>query len=222
MEIDITKVNEFTLRIENKIYKVKLVDTLKGGEFVFEILEGILNKSALNVKGEVKFNFEGKQYSFEGHVYYLNPKKVVISKTTSIVTNERTEARTEVSVLPCTIIEKRHAFLLENEKVIKGNILDLSRKGAKIEVKEPLKDSKKYVLETKLGRKEFSAVFQIRSSKMKEKNYIYGILFEEMSQASEKAINRYIDELEGKEMGKEIESIDLSQLWNKYKKEEGK
>ena len=138
------------------------------------------------------------------------------------MTNGRLETRTEVSVLPCTIIEKRHTFLLENEKVIKGNILDLSRKGAKIEVKEPLKDSKKYVLETKLGRKEFSAVFQIRSSKIKERSYIYGILFEEMNQASEKAINRYIDELEGKEMGKEIESIDLSQLWNKYKKEEGR
>ena len=210
MDIDLKQVKEFVIRVENLEQKARLINIGDEGELIFEIPPGSQIVGTLNKRGEVSFQLKGMDYSFSGNVFSPEPQKIVVIKQTEIAPDKRREDRVEAQVLPAKIKEQGR-FL---EKSMEAYIMDMSKKGAKIETEYLLIKDKEYSIETNLGKKPFSAIFQIKNIKQREKTYIYGVMFKAMTTEDEKNLDRYLMEINNRNnKGDKFEKMDLSKLW---------
>jgi len=198
VDIDITKVGEFTIITGGKEYKGKLVDDGQKRELIFDLLPGfscILGK--LRQRGKVVFEFENKRYFISGYVYCTNHHRVTLLKDSEITLDKRTRIRFETPALPATISEPGRF----HKDIGKTSILDISQTGARIETHLIMKKEKTYILNTEFKTRHFLTTFQatFRIVNVEEKGglYIYGISLEEISPDDRKKLNKYLIRLDG-------------------------
>jgi len=203
--INLLEVKEFIIKVDSEIWKTKLtgIDEKKisrsgdeiFGELVFEILRGRSTGSGiLNKRCEVYFNIGNAKYFFEGRSFSAG-NKIIVMKQSEIYEDRRAEIRLDTPLLPAVIKEKG----VFRPKNINANVLNLSSKGAKIATDIQLDLNAKYIIETILDRRNFSAIFKIMYMEEREKGYAYGIMFEEIGEKEQKHLKEYLSELKGEE-----------------------
>lgn len=196
MEIKLEEVKNTFLYIDNSIIEGKIVEIEPGGRKVlFEFKPGSPTiTSEMGKRGEVFFEYKGDKYFIAGKTFFQPPSKALIIAETDIEVERRKEIRKETPALPAII--SHSSGLFKRKQIIKGAILNISMKGAKIECPEQLNKDINYDIETSFPyhhtKLDFKATFIIKTTRYYRNLFIHGIQFTEMDIISENNLKKYL------------------------------
>ena len=198
MEIsNIKNVKEVEIVCDNLKIKATPVEIDTWGKIIFEVPEEHhYSTGEMGKRGEVFFQIGGKKYFISGRIFAQSPHRILMTPETDIEEDRRSEERFEVPSLPAKIKYKRGFF---HHEEIRGTILELSLRGAKIETGRELKEDTLYELETffpfRHKNLKFITKFRVKNSKPVRRLFVNGVLFEEPEYECRKNLEKYIKTL---------------------------
>ncbi|MCX8082618.1 MAG: PilZ domain-containing protein [bacterium] len=196
MEIRLEEVKNAFLYIDNSIIEGKIADIdLPKRKIIFEFNpDSPLITAEMGKRGEIFFEYKGSKYFIAGKTFFQPPSRAMVTAETNIEVERRRELRFETPALPATIFYT--AGMFRKRHIIKGTILNISTKGARIETSEQLEQDISYDVETSFpyrhSKLDFKASFIIKNTGKYRNLYIYGIQFTNMDIVSESNLKRYL------------------------------
>jgi len=169
------------LYIDNTTITGKILEIDRKGDVCFE-----LNKGS-------PFSTSDKKYFIAGRIFFQPPSKVIIKPDTDAEIEKRDAKRSETPSLPATIL---YHGIFHKRYTIRGTVINISMKGARVETAEQLKDDISYTIIITLPFHhtsfEFQAPFIVRNHQHYRNIFINGISFTDMDIESENRLKKYL------------------------------
>lgn len=197
--IELNKVQNIKIILENIETTGKITEIDNLGKIFTEIpKEHHCLPAEINKRGILSFVYNGKNYIMGGKFHCQNPHKVVFTPETDIEEEKREEVRVETPAIPVELSFKSGLFHTET---IRGEILDLSVKGASIETFCALKKDITYSLSCDLPYRHkklsFSSKCILKNIRRYRTAFINGVEFTQIDPSSLDNLRKYISHIRG-------------------------
>ncbi len=185
------------LYIDNTTIEGRISEVEKNGQKIcFELKPGSpFSTAEMGKRAELFFDQGNNRYFISGKIFFQPPSKVIITPETDAEIDKRKSVRKETPALPASI-SNTHTGVFHKKHIIKGSIIDISMKGARIETSEPLNSDASYNIETAFpfhhASLEFAASFIAKNCLRYHNIFIQGIVFADMDINSENNLKKYL------------------------------
>ncbi|MFN4228019.1 MAG: PilZ domain-containing protein [Candidatus Ratteibacteria bacterium] len=198
VNIDTLKeIKKVVVFIDNEKINGEIIDVDKWGKMIISVPQ--IKKTIpveLGKRGEIFFDKNGIEYFISGKIFSQGTERMVFLPETDILTEKRRKERFETPFIKCDLIRFSGRF---RKETIKGNIINISLSGAKIETNVPLIENSIYELRSNfvIGHKNyfFSAKCKTIYSKKLRNVFLIGLEFIEIDYFSQENLNIYIKHL---------------------------
>jgi hypothetical protein len=218
MNMDLLKVRDFEVLVENILYEVTLTEIGSTGELIFAPKHKLDRGNYLSTECRVSFHWNEKNFNFKGEFFMPVVGRIIIVPKSEVLEDIRSQVRVKIDELPCTISKK--GFL--EHTVMHGVIMDLSERGALIRTDQVLELGTVYQLDAQFGRAKFQTMFLIRKEKQEEDLRYYGVLFEETTEENTTLLKMYLKMAAAEVLGVEraderVEKANIDKFWRGLK-----
>ncbi len=194
MNIKAAETKNAELYIDNTTITGKILEIDRKGDVCFELNKGSpFSTSEMGKRAELFFEQENKKYFIAGRIFFQPPSKVIIKPDTDAEIEKRDAKRSETPSLPATIL---YHGIFHKRYTIRGTVINISMKGARVETAEQLKDDISYTIIITLPFHhtsfEFQAPFIVRNHQHYRNIFINGISFTDMDIESENRLKKYL------------------------------
>ncbi len=195
MEINIAEIKKAEIYIDNSVISGKITEIdKKQGKIYFELpVDSPFSIATMGKRAELFFEHEGKKYFIAGKIFFQPPSKVIMTPDTDAEIEKRADKRLEAPSLPATI---SYHGVFHKKHMIKGTIINISLKGARIEADEVLSKDSSYELYTSFPFHhtclQFHSFFVVRNHQPYRNIFINGVSFTDMDIESENNLKKYL------------------------------